>query len=74
LCECFFHHVDLDVCTLLLVLERMAQAENLEPMDGADLAVVLEGRVTLRECLELKLRKASHEGVVFHRLSLSDAA
>jgi len=38
-------------------------------MDGSDLAVILEGRITLRDALDRKLRSANHEGNVFRRLS-----
>lgn len=44
------------------VVEQLAQrSKTVLIMDGADLAVILEGRVTLRDGLEAKLRKASHE-------------
>lgn len=57
------------------VVEQLAQrSKTVLVMDGADLAVILEGRMTLRDGLEQKLRKASHEGVIFHPLSASAAA
>jgi hypothetical protein len=48
-------------------------AKSVLIMDGADLAVILEGRISLREALEQKLRKASQEGVIFYPLSASAA-
>ena len=52
------------------VVDQLAQrSKTVLIMDGSDLAVILEGRVTLRDGLELKLRKASHEGVIFYPLS-----
>lgn len=44
------------------------QSRRILVMDGADLAAVLEGRVTLPEALEMKSRRAAQEGVLFARL------
>lgn len=41
---------------------------NVVLADGADLALVLEGQISLRQALELKTRKAAQEGVVFFEL------
>lgn len=52
------------------VVDQLAQmSKKMLIMDGADLAVILEGRLSLRDALELKLRKANHEGVIFHPLT-----
>ncbi len=44
-------------------------ASNLILMDGADLALILEGRISLTDALELKVQKAAQEGVIFYALS-----
>jgi hypothetical protein len=41
------------------------QSRRVLVMDGADLAAVLEGRVTLPEALDMKSRRAAQEGVLF---------
>ncbi len=38
-------------------------------MDGRDLALILEGQITLPEALDLKSRRAAQEGVLFTSLS-----
>lgn len=38
-------------------------------MDGRDLALILEGKMTLPEALDLKSRRAAQEGVLFHSLA-----
>jgi hypothetical protein len=38
-------------------------------MDGTDLALILEGRLTLPEALEFKRRRAAHEGILFSSLA-----
>ena len=43
-------------------------------MDGQDLAVIVQGLLTLRDALELKADKAHHEGVLFHPLAGPRAA
>jgi len=42
---------------------------NLILMDGEDLALILEGRISLIEALQLKLDKAAQEGRIFYRLA-----
>ncbi len=37
-------------------------------MDGADLALILEGQVSLTDALYMKARKAAQEGVIFFSL------
>lgn len=46
------------------------QSRRVLVMDGADLAAVLEGRVTLPEALDMKSRRAAQEGVLFARLGV----
>lgn len=41
---------------------------NLILMDGQDLALILEGQISLLEALDLKTKKAAQEGVVFFPL------
>jgi hypothetical protein len=41
------------------------QTRRVLVMDGADLAAVFEGRVTLPEALDIKSRRAAQEGVLF---------
>lgn len=38
-------------------------------MDGQDLALILEGRVSLIEALQIKLDKAAQQGVIFYPLA-----
>ncbi len=38
---------------------------NLILLDGADLALILEGRVSLIDALDLKIGMAAQEGVIF---------
>jgi hypothetical protein len=38
-------------------------------MDGQDLVLILEGRVSLVEALQLKLDKAAQQGVIFYALA-----
>jgi hypothetical protein len=38
-------------------------------MDGRDLALILEGQITLPEALDLESRRAAQEGVLFTSLS-----
>jgi hypothetical protein len=54
------------------VLVDVAKASrNVLIMDGSDLALILEGRLTLPEALEFKRRRAAQEGILFS--SLADA-
>jgi hypothetical protein len=43
-------------------------------MDGRDLALALEGRITLQEALEFKRQRAAQEGVLFASLAQPQAA
>lgn len=43
-------------------------------MDGQDIAVILQGLITLRQALEIKADKAAHEGRLFYPLSQAAAA
>lgn len=53
------------------ILEHVSkQSRRVLIMDGADLAAVLEGRVSLPEALDVKSRRAAQEGVLFVRLGL----
>ena len=48
----------------------MAKASrNVLIMDGSDLALILEGRLTLPEALEFKRRRAAQEGILFSSLA-----
>jgi hypothetical protein len=52
------------------VLAEVAKAtRNVLIMDGGDLALILEGRLTLPEALEFKRRRAAHEGIPFSSLA-----
>jgi len=42
---------------------------NIVLMDGSDLILILEGRISLEDALELKIRKAAQEGIVFFPLA-----
>lgn len=41
---------------------------NIVLVDGEDLTLILEGHVSLSDALELKIRKAAQEGIVFYPL------
>jgi hypothetical protein len=52
------------------VLDQVATVtKNVLIMDGSDMALILEGRFTLPEALEIKRRRAAHEGKLFARLA-----
>lgn len=51
------------------VLDEASDLLNLILMDGQDLALILEGRVSLIEALQIKLDKAAQEGVLFYSLA-----
>ena len=38
-------------------------------MDGLEVAVILEGRVSLIEGLQIKLDKAAQQGILYHSLA-----
>jgi hypothetical protein len=44
-------------------------SSNIVLMDGQDLALILEGQVSLIDALELKIQKAAQEGIVFYPLA-----
>jgi len=44
-------------------------SSNIILMDGQDLALILEGHVSLTDALDLKIQKAAQEGVIFLPLS-----
>lgn len=50
------------------VLTEAAGLLNLVLMDGQDLALILEGRISLREALRLKLDRAAQQGILFYAL------
>lgn len=51
------------------ILREASTLLNLVLMDGQDLALILEDRVSLREGLRLKLDRASQQGVLFYPLA-----
>ena len=50
------------------VLDEASDLLNLVLMDGQDLALILEGRVSLIEALQLKLDKAAQKGALYYAL------
>lgn len=44
-------------------------SSNMILMDGADLMLILEGRVSLTDALDLKIQKTAQEGIVFFPLA-----
>jgi hypothetical protein len=53
---------------VLLEVTRSASS-NIIVMDGEDLSLILEGRVSLVDAMELKIRKAAQEGITYFPLS-----
>lgn len=51
------------------VVQEAANLLNLILMDGQDLALILEGRISLIEALQLKLDKAAQQGTLFYGLA-----
>lgn len=51
------------------VLAEASDLLNLILMDGQDLALILEGRISLIEALQLKLDKGAQQGVIFYSLA-----
>jgi hypothetical protein len=47
------------------VVDEAALLSNLILMDGEELAVILEGRISLIEALQLKLDKAAQQGKLY---------
>ncbi len=50
------------------VLAEAGALLNLVLMDGQDLALILEGRISLREALRTKLDRAAQQGILFYPL------
>jgi hypothetical protein len=48
-----------------VVDEFNGKGTNLIFMDGRDLIHILEGRIDLRDALEMKIERAAQEGIVF---------
>lgn len=53
----------------LEVVQEASSLLNLILMDGQDLALILEGRISLIEALQLKLDKAAQQGILFYPLA-----
>ena len=53
------------------IIQRLREAgpANLILLDGYDLTLILEGRVSLTDGLQAKIDKASQEGTLFYQLS-----
>jgi len=51
------------------VLQEAAGLLNLVLIDGQDLALILEGRISLREALRIKLDRAAQQGILFYPLA-----
>jgi hypothetical protein len=51
------------------VVTEAARLSNLILMDGQELALILEGRVSLVEGLQIKLDKAAQQGVLYYSLA-----
>jgi Restriction endonuclease len=51
------------------VIDEASGLLNLILMDGQDLALILEGRISLIEALQLKLDKAAQQGILFFPLA-----
>jgi hypothetical protein len=51
------------------VLREASDLLNLILIDGQDLALILEGRISLIEALQLKLDKAAQQGAIFYPLA-----
>lgn len=51
------------------VLGEASDLLNLILMDGQDLALILEGRISLIEALQIKLDKAAQQGAIFYPLT-----
>jgi len=44
-------------------------SSNIVLMDGSDLSLILEGHISLNDALDLKVQKASQEGIIFFPLA-----
>lgn len=51
------------------IVQEASALLNLILMDGQDLALILEGRISLIEALQLKLDKAAQQGILFYPLA-----
>jgi hypothetical protein len=51
------------------VLEEASDLTNLVLMDGTDLALIFEGRISLIEALQIKLDNAAQKGILFYPLA-----
>lgn len=51
------------------VLDEASDLTNLVLMDGTDLALIFEGRISLIEALQLKLDEAAQQGILFYPLA-----
>lgn len=51
------------------VVDEASDLLNLILMDGQDLALILEGRISLIEALQLKLDKAAQQGATSYPLA-----
>ena len=51
------------------VLDEASDLLDLILIDGQDLALILEGRISLIEALQLKLDKAAQQGLIFYPLA-----
>lgn len=51
------------------VVAEASSLSNLILMDGQELAIILEGRVSLIEGLQIKLDKAAQQGILYHSLA-----
>lgn len=53
----------------VLVYLTQSATSNILVMDGEDLSLILEGQISLTDALELKIRKAAQEGIIYFPLS-----
>jgi hypothetical protein len=53
----------------VLVYVTQSATSNILVMDGQDLILILEGQISLTDALELKIRKAAQEGIIYFPLS-----
>jgi hypothetical protein len=51
------------------VMQEASGLLNLILTDGQDLALILEGRISLIEALQIKLDKAAEQGILFYPLA-----
>ena len=53
----------------VLAYVTQSATSNILVMDGQDLILILEGQISLTDALELKIRKAAQEGIIYFPLS-----